>query len=326
MIRGARLLALLACLLMASPASAQTSRADATRAFGDWLVGCDNTRRCTALGQADIGEWMIRVERTADTGAPPRLTLLQPFGEATGPVRIVVDGVPRGATLRLSDADPWGTRRAVVPAADAAGLLAALRPALRIEIVRGDDGVMGEVPARGLTASLLWMEERQRGGPLPAPRVRVAAPFAPGTLSPRPDAVLQLTGRECPTRDGEGDAGGVSRLNPETLLWLPVCEGGAYNFTFLPVLTDSHGRHPRVAELPGPDGRGAGNPVNAAFDTRRNRLAAFLKGRGPGDCGTSAAWAWTGDGFALLEWREMPRCTGIFEADWFVLYRATPVR
>ncbi len=51
-------------------------------------------------------------------------------------------------------------------------------------------------------------------------------------------------------------------------------------------------------------------------------LSSFARGRGLGDCGVIADWAWDGGGFRLLGYTVMEECRGVPVDDWPVLYRA----
>ena len=93
--RGRLALALLAALPGAAAAQ-DADRADAPpapgelRSFTDWVVGCDNFRRCTALGLApeDGAGGYVAVRRGGGADAAPRVRLAA-----------LADAAPEGAPL-----------------------------------------------------------------------------------------------------------------------------------------------------------------------------------------------------------------------------------
>lgn len=105
----------------------------------------------------------------------------------------------------------------------------------------------------------------------------------------------------------------VARLGDDRRLWGAACVSGAYNRGFRLFTTDAAGADPREANLPGEDDDIAFNPT---FDGDGMTLSAFYKGRGPGDCGTSAAWTWNGRAFDAMRRAQMAPCRGVPSNDW----------
>lgn len=100
--KGRKVLALAVCLGLniVQTYAAPAPEVPVYRSFKDWEVGCDNTRRCTAIGlqpedYAAVTAF-LRVERAADGLAPPVVRiLLAKEGLAPGdPVTLTMDGGP----------------------------------------------------------------------------------------------------------------------------------------------------------------------------------------------------------------------------------------
>jgi hypothetical protein len=51
-------------------------------------------------------------------------------------------------------------------------------------------------------------------------------------------------------------------------------------------------------------------------------LSSLALGRGVGDCGVAAEWAWDGKAFRLMRAIMMSSCRGVPVEDWPVLFRA----
>jgi hypothetical protein len=62
--------------------------------------------------------------------------------------------------------------------------------------------------------------------------------------------------------------------------------------------------------------------MGTAFDQASLMLSTFSKGRGIGDCGTSAVYKYDANSekFVLLEARLKEQCDGDSESDWPVVY------
>lgn len=55
--------------------------------------------------------------------------------------------------------------------------------------------------------------------------------------------------------------------------------------------------------------------INASFDPATKKISTFAKGRGVGDCGSVATYAWSEGSFALTEYRYQEECGGEATAD-----------
>jgi Protein of unknown function (DUF1176) len=218
------------------------------------------------------------------------------------------------------------------------------------------DTDISEVSMRGAVAALLWIDEQQqrlgtptalvRRGDRPVssippqpkvPLVRAARPAAaagaPKPLPPNVDSALLAKAKELCGQDEQTRLEEVIPLGPDTSLRAYTCpeNSGAYNLTsvFL-IVPDANPGAARAVELTHPIkiGRLRADPgnaplaINAGFDPSTMTLSSFNKGRGIADCGTAEDWVWDGQAFRLTSLRYMPRCFGVLDEDWPVLYRA----
>lgn len=294
------------------------------RTFRDWTVGCDNGRRCEAIALLPEGEdwegWAtLSVSREAGAQAAPAFML--PDLE-TAPAMLAADGA------RLPVRFSAGVDG--INVADEGGeLLRALRAGRTIEARDSAGATMARISLAGASAAMLYMDEVQgrvgtitalvRPGTRPAasraaalPPVRRAPP--PGDAAIAPDPVrLATIERQTGCADemagsGRPDAEDPVQIATGTTLILLPCGSGAYNFASLPVL--ARGRRVAVAPF---DFQPSGAPpliTNAFWDEERRLLTEYNKGRGLGDCGIAAEYAWDGTRFRLVRYERMDECRG----------------
>ncbi|WP_395666037.1 DUF1176 domain-containing protein [Methylocella sp.] len=324
-----------AALSLAFPASAQAQDAGALKSFKDWVVGCDNLRACVALGlgpEAGVGDAYVRVRRGADAGARPELTItLAADGGGVAPaLSLSLDGapaVPPKATARR-DGDFLS---ATLGAAQAAPFLAALREGKTLAVaLKGAE--KAKISLTGAAAALLYMDAAQnRAGTASALVDRGDAPFPAITapIEPVVAAARMRLVRPPPSppkalaSSGDDSCRGYEpiavALSATETLW-GLCDlAAAYNFAYRFWIVGPDGARP--AAFPGADQDG---PVltNPGLVRDGLALAMFEKGRGAGDCGRSAQWAYDGAGFRLVLLSQMDECRGVAPGDWPVLYRA----
>jgi hypothetical protein len=316
------------------------------KTFGDWIVGCDNVRAChaTSLMPVDaVGDQersMMSVRRRGEAGAAPVIHVETQRAGA----RLFLDGRALAARLVRKD-DGYE----VIPA-DAAALLRSLRSGRRLE-VQGGSAPSGTVSLAGLSAALLYMDDRQKRvgtvtalaavGSRPATAVP-PPPTLPRVLERRPSSARQpikiawaQTARWRRAADCDPEIGGrdnrleVRPLDARTTLALVLCTGGAYNMTSLVLVAqrpDGSDLRPARFDYSASNGERTGAhvpPDGAYWDEEQGRLASFFKGRGLGDCGAGQRWAWDGAMFRLIHAEAMGECRG--STDYITLWRAQPV-
>lgn len=326
------------------------------RSFKDWVIGCDNTRSCTALGlQPDDGETgaFIRVERAGGGSSKVRV-LLALFDEALipgEPVTVAIEG--------LEDVRPsWPVERReegyaiiTVPEAEVTPFINALRQGRRLSLT-GPSGEQAEISLDGATAALLFMDDMQgrvgtvtalvRPGtnpastvptPPPPPEVRpVRVPEGayadPGHARIVRERLAQEEPDACdPPQAGSADADQVLPLGDDKELVSLMCWQGPYNSASRYFRVDGGNadnaqpvRFP--APLAGADEQEGNSITNGFFDPPSGLLGFFGKGRGIGDCGASGEYAWTGERFALVSYQFINVCRLVPEVFWPVLWRA----
>lgn len=370
MIRLALRLAVLA-LLAAGPAAVEVAAQTQQRAFGAWQGG---------LTPAGLG-WVATTEKGKAAGTLARFELLR-SGAPDAPWHAVVVtpvSLDRHKPLRLDlDGRSYPIPPGEMVARDApealtiqhgetlGALQAGLRTAKTLRIAGSDRNgspVESEFSLAGLSAAMLWLDERQArvgkpqrfapiakpsGGPFYAPKRDGAPPGEPGEIIsvalPSRDtwpedlrdlepAILErhLMLGSCEEPDFAGARGRfwTARLDPWTTVYGVSCARGAYNvFDRLYAVSGGDFRNLQpltFAEPDGVDGWDATDVLaNAGVDERTGTLTAFNKGRGAADCGTIGTWAWTGQKFSLREYRAEAQCNGRPPEAWAVLFRARP--
>lgn len=274
----------------AAPPRAETTAAIAagpaveprSRTFRDWYAVCDNGNRCVAYSGTATG-WIRVALDAGPTAAPSVMVGLWPDdGDALpGPLSLVIDGKRHATT-----AGPQDTSSALIGPGDARTVIAELVAGRSLALASGNQ--TADLPIAGVSAALLWIDERQgrletstaliRRGVRPASAVP-AAPALPvvvaapavsqagfeGALDPMaeddppaiavPAALKALPDvRQCHEDTAFNSylqkAVTASRLNASTELWGIPCDSGAYNVTYAYFLTGENGADPRPARFP----------------------------------------------------------------------------
>ena len=270
----------------AAPAATAAMKSE-SRTFRDWYAVCDNGNFCAAYTGGSTGWILIQMDAGPAARATVRVGMWpDDGGELKSPITVVVDG-KRYATS-FGDGDGSSTR---LSGGDAHTVIAALAAGHAASLSYEDQTV--DLPVAGVSASLLWFDERQgrldtttaliRKGTRPASTVPaapevphiVAAPAISQTgfsasLDPmnaadadnnaKPSAALEAVPAVKQCREGTSfneylqKAVTASRLNATTELWGIPCDSGAYNVSYAYYLTGPGGTNPRLVTFPGIDG------------------------------------------------------------------------
>ncbi|MBL1404680.1 MAG: DUF1176 domain-containing protein [Rhizobiales bacterium] len=146
-----------------------------------------------------------------------------------------------------------------------------------------------------------------------------------------PIVVRKIWGRsneECMTFDGDliKTFGGtevavseVSKYNSSVRFYLLPCGSpAAYNATAIGIVYYPKGNLAKIASLPIIGNRGPTTQdvlLNASWDTKKQQLISYYKGRGLGDCGSSFVWEWEKNSFiaafVLIEQKSKENCDGV---------------
>lgn len=298
--------------------------------FADWVIACDNGRRCEAAGLQPTGQEtgnnVMMVERGPEADAPLVIRVTQVEAR---PARLAVYGQELPARLVEADGD------FTVEVQDRAAFLERVLYADAIEMQDANGTAVGQLSLNGLRHALLYMDEAQGrlhtpgalirrgrqpyGAPPAVPVVRLAPATSEPALAIPPGRLARLR------RDSQctiGDVGGPDEAetaalgNGRTLILL-ACGTGAYNLASVPFVATRSGREIRIEPAPfdvpldaTEQEEGRRMLINAGWDATAMTISDFSKGRGLGDCGSRSTYGWDGSRFRFLDREEMPECRG----------------
>jgi len=317
-----------ATLLMLSGGTFAAGGLGKLHTFRDWVVGCDNTRRCEAQGYGGLddealpgGRAALIIRRDAGADRPPVLRFAYSSFDENAPVP-AAGQVVRVQVAALHFDMPAATAQQLepdVPATRVPALLAAVQKGDVIQLSAGS--AHWHVSLNGAAAALLKMDDLQgrAGTPgalvhkgtkpessVPAPTVPVvkAAPLPPTTpsdlkLAPAVAKLLPHTEDDCPDFQAPLE---LVRLTPTTLLVLQPCWGGAYQTGSRVWQVEDRSPHRvRRLDLPLPDGTTTDTLVSDGLGSDGMlHLHEAAKGRGIGDCWVSHDWTWSGSRLVLV--------------------------
>jgi hypothetical protein len=318
-----------------------------TRYFKNWAAGCDNGLTCEAVSllppELPAGMLSLVLARGAGKDAALKINVFG-FDSESDRYQLFVDGVIVDSGPITQDIAPIS-----VTGKDALKLASALVKGSEASIVDGAGKTLGKISLTGSSAALRYLDVKQRrAGTLDAlvargkRKHRGAGSALPVIAVPRiaeandiPDAsalVALAESGSCAeqrvgvTQDsvyGLGTADGKPRV-----LALISCGNGAYNFSSAPFIgtKDAQGKWKFEAASFDHDSSYSSEKgdvkliVNAGWDAAKQTLSTFNKGRGIGDCGSSADYVWDGNMFRLIHARSMEKCQG--SLDWITVWRA----
>ena len=340
---GAALLA----LAMAPAASAATP---VYREIKDWVVACDNTARCEAIGmQEAYPQLILRLVVDAGPAGEPVLSLESETPVAARALRL--DGQPfaAAALLRPATSAEDGVQSIGRDAAQVRAFLDAVRHGTQLRAGMDEDAPTASLA--GLSAALLLIDETQgrlgtttallRRGPLPAARVPAAPAAPPPTRAVvaapldeaqarrlvarvRLQAADETRREDCFVEPGTAYDEAHALDEDEALVALE-CWRGAYQSSSLlfRVRRDGTGAPRRIRLTVPVQDEGAPRVIEAftSVGFGQGQLSHFAKGRGLADCGESAAWAFDGQDFRLQRYNSLGRCRGGNPGDWPILWR-----
>ncbi len=352
-----RLLAKILSALFASGLVAPAAIADpaaATKTFDGWTATCNNLNSCIALATAPDDLFYVRIARDAGATAPPQVKIVlaaqEPLKGAAPAFRLVANGAGTKALgpfpAKAPDQDSSILSTTLPEGAPSLAFIDAIRNAATL-----DYAVLathGTLDLKGLAAALRFIDAAQnrQGTPTalvargmtpvgqvpepPAAPVVSAAPAEGVSVIDKPAIPKALIESATPVCDAEAVADQSDaqawHLGPDATLYALTCTQGAYNIDSALYLVEGAGGLPKPVALPRPaalKGDTADNVAeNVGFDPKTMTLSSFGKGRGLGDCGSSASWLWDGHGFVLLEASLLDACPGALPEDWPSIYAA----
>ena len=320
---------------------------------GDWLVACDNTRKCIAKyvpadrdGDTNPYDEDAGLTISRKAGPSGAVSVDATSGRRFDPATIHVDAAAADRSLRWKAYDEG--RGARIDGAAAVALVRGMRNAETVSWSDSQHRIV--VSLRGLAAVLVAMDEAQgRIGNVdalgrPGPRSASTAPAAVAppivrrgpklqpmatsttlvaTLRRTQAAVLKSHG--CDQEAGTDDS--ADRLDGHRAIVLLGCGRFAYQTSVLAFLVPLN--RPEAAKLlilptpmspAAPDPDAIGEYVGGGYDANTRVFSTYAKGRGMADCGESAEWTWDGVAFRLTAHSLQQRCGG-GPGNWPTLFR-----
>lgn len=315
----------LALIASVATSSAFPAMADENRRFGDWSVACTAADVCRASTGDDTHLVLQRHrlsdhwELLVDTGAAG--------SESPQEFSVQVDDLIENFETH-EEFGPYGRRESFYFLSEKAqDVLAAMidgRTARFAYQDDADDTVVMEFSLVGLSASLLWIDERQQrvGSPRRAgDPPHGLLPFGPeideGITVPADLVQRHRAQMDCTAFEqlASGRDSIVTALDDEWSIAVLPCSDGAYNVGASVYLLegDSFQQHYFAEYSDEESWFASGELMNTRFDRDRRELMTFNKSRGLGDCGSAGRWAWNRDGFRLEEYRYQAECDGTVE-------------
>lgn len=358
MLRGMRLSAAAILLLFACPAVAGQP---VYREIKDFVAACDNGGACQVLGLAEqdgADPLVLDIQRAAGPAGAARLRLsaMQRFRAAD--LRLDGDAAALSALPWRDPDDGDGGALELHGAGAIAKFVDIARNADAIAVGHGDDEAT--LSLSGFSAALLLVDETQgrlgtetawlRRGTKPASQVPAAAALPPLPPLPKKTAALTraqaasliaavrklqaalIASEQCDAPNADLSPDLAYALSDAEALVLLNCFNGAYQSASLGFRVDRGGRGParRLAFAPpipvGEDGGKIDYFTNADYNPATATLFHSAKGRGLGDCGESATWAFDGRDFRLASYHFLGRCSGGDPGNWPTLFRSAPGR
>jgi hypothetical protein len=299
-----------------------------------------------AANAEDINSWdvfgVMKMEREPAAQAPLVITVSDFEGV---PAKLLQYGEALNVRIERAGEDAWR----VVPADQKDFLDRFFSEPMVLQDAAGK--TLAWIATPGGRGALLYMEERQgrlrtpssvtRPGrrplsvipPSPAVPIVQVAPRATEKPLTIPARRLEAARREFGCTQEEIGAASADQsygaLGGGRTLLLMGCGAGAYNYNSLVLIASRQGNDIRIVPaqfdvtrdpIEGePDPKGF-FVTNAEFDPATMSIGEWAKGRGLGDCGTAATYAWDGQSFRLVEQKEMSECRGTLEL--LTTYRA----
>jgi hypothetical protein len=320
-------LALVILLLAFGLTSANGQGAQARKYFGDWLVACQPDGYCSAVsyvnpnpGGGRVADYWFRIGRHAQESYwELSFTPIVREAEWNQPVTVTVDGQTE-TFVGYDEIAPFGAVNDLfLLGKKAQRVMDRLMPGTTLEVGftdRDGEARLAAFSLDGLTASLIWIDERQNR--LGSERVAEAPPV--GLDMTRPPPVLDLfTVTFLDLHNGQSgcsetitpetyDQVGRIALDQDHTLYSVACETFAYNsISAFYVGTDTE-LEPAIMPQSDAAGGSLGNTLYGGdWDETTGTLSSAYKG-GNGNCGSAGKWQWTGEEFELIELRARETC------------------
>lgn len=320
------------------------------RDIKDWIIGCDNTRTCTAISAVqerdDTGfsTFSIRVTREAGPQGALHVGVFS-YTETRG--QPTLDDKPLKSQFERGELKEGDTPEVyALNGSSAQALITELRNGnyLVLPVKEGKS----YASLSGMSAALLLMDSVQgrvgtqdaliSKGPAPASSVpsAPAAPIAPIWQAPAAltadkakqiaDAVVVATRKDWQedlNEDITPKASAYALSSDQALVIIETGCGGYncfYSIYQAPLDNPEQARAALIAEVPNLPEREPQGFVE--FDPATGVLSSQERAMRMGGCGTTLRWRYDGSGFTLTHAAEMIPCMGLDQAYWPVLWRS----
>lgn len=341
--------------LIAIPATAQPF-GETRRYFTDWLAACrPATQYCSATAYVNpigdegdgVPDYVLRVGRhiASDAQWEISFTVVEKTLDINQPLEAKVNRLTPKIFRPKTAYNAYGSiNDFFLTGPQAQPLFDQMIAGDLVEFSFTDTNVQ---PAKalfslvGLSAALLWMDERQ--GKIGSPRTTGNAPLAEKKVVSATSPVTSSTtnrptAKKDPTRTNgfpnrllaqhHGEATNCDNFSDKTVrlnqgqiapltfgstLYILPCFTAAYNAGFRLYIGDSGNegffRTQYLATL-SQNGAWTANDIlmGAQFETDSKTLSTFYKARGAGGCGYAAKYRWNDWQFELIEYRDKPEC------------------
>lgn len=310
------------------PTVSYAQAAEEMRTFGDWLTGCRSDGYCVATAHDNANpaggsgaNTVLRVGRHAEEIYwEVSLTTLGPVADPAGAFTVRIDAGTALVFEGAAEVAAYGSGTDFFfMGKGAQAVMDQLAPGSTVEVAFTD--MDGEVQRagfslKGLTASLIWIDEKQKR--LGSERVAEAPPvgLAPidgdaALLASVPAALMAERDADTQCRPIPELANGTEieidpSLSGSAKLYILPCWDAAYNFGWRAYVEPFVGEFEQVAlpEFSPTSGWTASTHlVNYAYDSATKELSTFNKARGAGDCGSAGTYRWDRYQFRLIEYR-----------------------
>lgn len=334
-------LAFIIMLLALGLLPAHGQSAQGRKYFGDWLAACRPDGYCSAIsyinpnpGDGRVADYWFRIGRHAQESYwELSFTPIKVDADWNQPLTFSVDGVAE-TFVGYDQIAPYGAVNDLfLLGKKAQVVMDRLMPGAALAVSftdRDSESQSAEFSLKGLTAALIWIDERQNR--LGSERVAEAPPVG---LDPagQPPVLDRFTVLFLALHNGQ--SGCSETLTPETYdevgrialdqdhtLYAVTCERFAYNaITAYYVGTGSDLTPAIMPESDAASGSLGNTLYGGDWDEVAGTLASYYKG-GNGNCGSEGRWRWAGDHFELIELRARETCDNT-TAEWPIVAGGT---
>lgn len=330
----------------------ETPKAPFTLNYGEWTLVCDNVHRCEALTLGDTNGLILRVIRDAGPTGDIRLSLTS--GNTNNPAdhfyidgqAIVFKNLSWKKKIFVGEASLF--EFSIDNEAEVTEFTRAISQGNALSIAQNSTSKKHNISLTGFNESLLLMDEIQgrknnetalapaAKGKNPrslvpraptAPRIKVTPysnKFGAEAASLINAVRKKMRDTQCnDERQNNSDA--AYALSQQHALVVIECAAGAYNISSHVYLATRGKTLPKITVLALPSIPKAANMdliFNANYATGSSILTQSRKSRGLNDCGDFARWAFDGNQFKLLEYRQFELCKNGVHFDFPRLWHA----